>query len=233
MGAFQQSRSLGSVLFLSLAALALACSDSTGPAANRNEVGTGTSTLLVDGQIEGQDVAGGFVTQFLVHLEDATGAPVSGATVTVQNNSLGALNLLELSAASGDYEASVNTFAAGDYRLTVIRGTDNVQGVVVGGMSAHGIARPRADTTLTAGQPFTVTWTRPSEAAGVNLETRDFTASAIPDAGAYTVPGANNPARPDQRVRVWRYNQVNPAGALAGSRLRLSIRNTVEPIIVQ
>ena len=233
MGAFQQSRSLGSVLFLSLAALALACSDSTGPAASRNQVGTGTATLLVDGVIEGQDVPGGFVTQFLIHVANATGTPVSGATVAVQNNGLGTVNLLELSAGSGDYEASVNTFAAGDYRLTVTRGTDNVQGVVVGGMSAHSIALPRANTTLTTGQPFTVTWTRPSEAAGADLETRDFAASAIPDAGTYTVPGANNPARPDQRVRVWRYNQVNPAGALAGSRLRLSIRNTVEPIIVQ
>jgi len=233
MGAFQQSGSLGSVLFLSLAAVVLACSDSTGPAASRNEVGTGSLTLLVDGEIEGQDVPGGFVTQFLVHVADATGTPVSGATVRVQNTALGTVNLLELSAGSGDYEASVNTFGSGDYGLTVARGTDNVQGVVVGGMSAHSIARPRADTTLTTGQPFTVTWTRPSEAAGVNLETRDFTASGIPDAGTYTVPGANNPPRPDQRVRVWRYNQVNPAGALAGSRLRLSIRNTVEPIIVQ
>jgi len=233
VGAFQRSRSLGSVLFLSLAALTLACNDSTGPAASRNQVGTGTLTLLVDGEIEGQDVPGGFVTQFLVHVADVTGASVSGATVVVQNDGLGNGNLLELSAGSGDYEASLNTFAAGDYRLAVTRGTDNVQGVVVGGMSAHSIARPRADTTLTTGQPFTVTWTRPSEAAGADLETRDFTASAIPDAGTYTVPGANNPPRPDQRVRVWRYNQVNPAGALAGSRLRLSIRNTVEPIIVQ
>jgi len=233
VGAFQRSRSWGSVLSLSLAALAPACGDSTGPAASRNEVGTGTHTLLVDGQIEGQDVAGGFVTEFLVHVEDATGTPVSGATVVVQNTGLGTLNLLELSAGSGDYEASANTFAAGDYRLTVTRGTDNVQGVVLGGMSAHSIARPRADTTLTTGQPFTVTWTRPSEAAGADLETRDFTASGIPDAGTYTVPGANNPPRSNQRVRVWRYNQVNPAGGLAGSRLRLSIRNTVEPIIVQ
>lgn len=233
MGAFQQSRSSSSALFLALAAAVLACNDATGPAASRNEVGTGSLTLLIDGEIEGQDVPGGFVTQFLIHVADATGAPVSGATVRVQNTALGTVNLLELNAGSGDYEATANTFGSGDYGLTVTRGTDNVQGVVVGGMSAHAIARPRADTTITAGQPFTVTWTRPSEAAGVDLETRDFSASAIADAGTFTVPGANNPARPDQRVRVWRYNQVNPAGALAGSRLRLSIRNTVEPIIVQ
>lgn len=229
----QSSKRFVSVLCLSLAMLTLGCSDSTGPAASRNEPGTGTSTLLVDAEIEGQDVPGGFVTQFLVHVEDIGGVPVSGATVAVQNNILGTLNLLELSAGSGDYEGSANTFAPGDYRLAVTRGADNIQGVVVGGMSAHTITRPRADTTITTGQSFAVAWTRPSEAVAVDLETRDFAVNSIPDAGLYTIPGANNPPRPDQRIRVWRYNQVNPAGGLAGSRLRLSIRNTVEPFIVQ
>jgi hypothetical protein len=187
----------------------------------------------VTGDIEGQDVAGGFVTQFVVSLRNAAGAPVSGATVTVRNAGLGTVNLLELSAASGDYEASVNTFASGDYRLDVTKGTDNVQAVVVGGMAVHRITTPAANATVTAGQPLTVTWTRPSEAIGANLETRDFVADGIPDAATYIVPGANNPARPDQRIRLWRYNQVDIAGGLVGSRLRLSIRNTAEPIVVQ
>jgi hypothetical protein len=120
-----------------------------------------------------------------------------------------------------------------DYRLTVVRGTDNVQGVVVGGISAHQIASPSANATIAANQPMTVTWTRPSEAVAVDLETRDFIAEGIPDAATYTVPAGNNPARPDQRIRVWRYNQVDIAGGLFGSRLKLSIRNTVEPIVVQ
>ena len=229
----QSSKRSVSVLCLSLAALTLSCSDSTGPAANRNEPGTGSSTMLVRGEIEGQDVAGGFVTDFDVSLRDVAGNPISGATVRVQNNTLGTVNLLELSAASGDYEASVNSFAPGDYRLTVIRGTDNVQGVVVGGISAHRIASPAVNATVTANQPMTITWTRPSEAIAADLETLDFSADGIPDAATYTVPAGNNPARPDQRIRVWRYNQVDIAGGLFGSRLKVSIRNTIEPIVVQ
>lgn len=233
MRVFQWSRSWGSVLFLALAALTVACNDSTGPAASRNQVGTGTNTMLVTADIEGQDVSGGFVTAFTVSLRDVAGTPVSGATVTVQNNTLGTTNLLELSAGTGDYEATVNTFAPGDYRLAVVKGTQNVQGVVVGGISAHRIASPVANATVTANQPMTVTWTRPSEAIAVDLDTRDFSAQGIPDAATYTVPAGNNPARPDQRIRVWRYNQVDIAGGLFGSRLKLSIRNTVEPVIVQ
>lgn len=229
----QSSTSRGSVLCLTLALLLSACSDSTGPAASRNEPGTGSATLRVTGEIEGQDVAGGFVTQFLVNVRDASGAPVSGAVVTIRNGALGTLNLLELSPASGDYEASVNTFASGDYRLDVTRGVDDVRGVIVGGISAHRILSPRADTTITANQPVTVTWTRPSEAVAADLETRDFSIDGISDLGTFTISGINNPARPDQRIRLWRYNQVSIARGLPGSQLKLSIRNTVEPVVVQ
>ena len=40
-------------------------------------------------------------------------------------------------------------------------------------------------------------------------------------------------ARPDQRVRVWRFNEVDIAGGLPGSRFRVKVRQTVEPVIVQ
>jgi len=231
--ALQSSNRSVSVLCLSFVVLMLGCSDSTGPAADRNEPGTGTNTMLVDAEIEGQDVAGGFVTQFEVALRDQAGNAISGATVRVTNNTLGTVNLLELSAGSGDYEATVNTFAAGDYRLSVVRGADNVQGVVVGGIAAHLISSPTANTTVAANQPMTVTWTRPSEAVAADLETQDFSAQGIPDLATYTIPAGNNPPRTDQRIRVWRYNEVNIDGGLFGSRLKLSIRNTVEPVVVQ
>lgn len=233
MRAAQSSPSMGWILCLMLAMSVVACSDSTGPAASRNEPGTGTGTMMVTADVEGQDVPGGFMTEFDVSLRDGAGNPISGATVTIRNTTLGTVNLLELSAGSGNYEATLNTFASGDYRLDVTRGTDNVQGVVVGGISAHRILEPPADTTITANQSFTVAWTRPSEAVAADLETRDFSIDGISDAGAYTISAVDNPARPDQRIRLWRYNQVDIAGGLAGSRLKLSIRNTVEPIVVQ
>lgn len=127
-------------------------------------------------EIEGHDVSGGFVTQFEVIVRDAQGAPISGATVTVRNSSLGTVNLLELDAGSGEYEATVNSFVAGDYRLDVTRGSDEVRGVVIGGMSAHQITSPLANDTVAANEPLAVTWTRPSEAAGAEIATQEFEA---------------------------------------------------------
>jgi hypothetical protein len=61
-----------------------------------------------------------------------------------------------------------------------------------------GLARAVADFSA-------VTWSRPSEAAGVDLKTQDYSV----------------PARPDQRIRVWWYNRVDVAGDLFGSRLHV------------
>ncbi|MBW3553215.1 MAG: hypothetical protein KY466_06890 [Gemmatimonadetes bacterium] len=216
-----------------LAVLVACGDDATGPAVTRNDPGTGTRTMLVRADIEGQDVSGGFVTEFEVVLRDAQGAAISGATVVVRNPVLGNVNLLELDAGTGEYLATVNSFASGDYRLDVTRGSDEVRGVVVGGMSAHEITSPTANATVAADQSLTVTWTRPSEAAGADIETRDFEAEGLPDTGSYTIPANGNPPSADQRVRVWRFNKVEIAGGLFGSQLKLSVRNTVEPVIVQ
>lgn len=220
-------------LWCTAALVAAACGDGTGPAVERNNPGTGTRTMRVTADIDAQDVPGGFVTDFDVSLRDAQGNPISGATVTVRNGTLGTVNLLEDGAASGDYLATVNQFPSGDFRLEVVRGTDNVRDVVVGGLAAHTITAPLANATVPANQSLTVTWNRPSEAAGADVETRDFQAQGVPDAGTYTVPANQNPARPDQRIRVWRFNEVTIAGGLLNSRLKLKVRNTVEPVIVQ
>lgn len=213
------------------------CGDSanspSGPAPARNDPGTGTQTMMVTADFEGKDVPGGFVTDFEVQLREAAGDPISGATVTVRNANLGTLNLLEDGAGSGDYTATVNTFAAGDYELNVTRGLDNVRGVVVGGMAAHSILSPQANDTLLAAQSMMVTWNRPSQAAAADVETQDFAAEGIADAGSFSIAAVDNPPRPDQRIRVWRFNRVDIAGGLFGSRLKLKIRNTVEPVVVQ
>ncbi len=222
---------------ISVAALALllaaACGDGTGPAVERNNPGTGTRTMRVTADIDAQDVPGGFVTDFEVTLRDVQGTAISGATVTIRNGTLGTVNLLEDAAGSGDYIATVNQFPSGDFRLEVVRGSDNVKDVVIGGLAAHTIQSPVKNATVPANQPLTITWNRPSEAAGADVETRDFSAQGIPDAGTYTVPANQNPARTDQRIRIWRYNEVSIAGGLLGSRLKLKVRNTVEPVIAQ
>lgn len=219
---------LATVVFLA------ACGDaSTGPAIERNNAGTGTSTLLVTADVEAADAIGGFITDFNVSVRDAADNPVSGATVTISNSVFSAVALLETGVGSGDYAATRTSFPGGDFALTVVRGADNVREVVLGGPGIHTITDPAVNATVSAQQDLTIRWTVPSRAKSAELETRDFESTILPDAGAFVVPAAENAARSDQRIRVYRFNEVDIAGGLPGSRMRVKIRRTLEPIIVQ
>lgn len=222
------------LVLLTLAGYLVACGDGTGPAIERNNPGTGTSTLRVTAEIEADDFpGGGFTTTFEVSVKDGTGNDISGATVTIANDELGDVVLSETSVGSGDYRATRQTFPRGDFRLSVVRGTDNVKDVVVGGPGAHRITEPAANATVSAGQPLTIKWTVPSRAKGAELETQNYDSPVLPDTGAAVVPATSNPARSDQRIRVFRFNDVDMAGGLPGSRMKVAVRHTVEPVVVQ
>lgn len=223
---------------LAALALAAACGDGTGPATSRNNPGTGSSTLAVIADIDASDdptIIGGFSTDYFVSVRNGLGNPVSGATVTVSNGSFagGKITLPETGAGTGDYLLTGNTFPSGDFRLDVVQGTNNVSGVVVGGPGVHNITTPVKDATVPALQPLLVRWTVPSKAKSAEVETRDFGPITLPDTGAYRIAGVDNPARVDQRIRVFRFNEVDMAGGLVGSRLRVKVRKTVEPVVVQ
>ncbi len=220
---------------MALAAVA-ACGSSTGPAASRNNPGTGTLTLNVTADVDANDAPGtpsGFAADFTVSVRNAAGSAVSGATVTITNATLGTITLVETPAGSGDYFNTRNSFPSGDFQLSVVKGADNVQGVVLGGPGVHTITAPVANSTVPKLVPLTVRWSVPSQALSAQVETRDLNPVTVPDTGAYVIPGPSNPARADQRIRVFRFNEVNMNGGLPGSRLRVTVRNTVEPIIVQ
>lgn len=210
-----------------------ACGDSTGPAVSRNNPGTGSSTLRVIADIDGTGGPGGMRTDYLVSVRDASGARVSGASVTIQNAMHGTLTLSEVAAGTGEYFTSRLEFPSGDFRLTVVRGSDNVQGVVLGGQGVHSIISPTTGSSAVANQPMTVRWSVPSRAKMAEVENSDFGPFAVPDTGAFTIGGAFNPARPDQRIRVSRYNEVDIAGGILGSRMRVTVETEVEPISVQ
>lgn len=213
----------------------LACGGggSTGPAVSRNNPGTGSSTLTVTADIDGANVPGGYSTDYTVSVRDGLGNKVSGATVTISNPSLGTLTLPESPAGSGDYFNTKLSFPAGDFQLDVVRGTDNVRGVILGGPDVHMVTAPVAGSVATAGQPMTVRWSLTSRSKAATIDTRNFGPLVLPDTGAYTILGANNPANANQRVRVSRYNEVDIAGGLPGSRLRVTVENTIQPINVQ
>ncbi|MEO7713381.1 MAG: hypothetical protein ABIV10_10740 [Gemmatimonadaceae bacterium] len=183
--------------------------------------------------IDAANATGGFTTDYSVSLRDGLANRISGATVTISNASLGTLTLVETGASSGDYASTRVGFPAGDFRLDVTRGADNVRNVNLGGPGVHTISAPVNGSVATAGQPLVVTWSVPSKAKAAELETRDFGPIVIADLGTYTIAGANNPANGSQRIRVRRYNEVDIAGGLPGSRLRVAVKNTVEPVNVR
>ena len=216
-----------------MAGTLVACGGGTEPTVERNDPGTGTLTLKVTADIDAKDVVGGFVTDFEVAIEDAGGNPISGATVTIKNPSLGEITLLETSAGSGEYTAVRNSFPSGDFELNVVRDTDNVQGVILGGPGIHTITAPLADESVPALQSLIVTWNSPSQAKSAELETRDYGPVVVPDTGAAVIPSSETLARSDERIRIYRFNEVGINGGLPGSRLKVEVRQTVEPVIIQ
>ncbi len=220
-------------LVLGVMAGTLVACGGTGPTVERNDPGAGSLTLKVTADIDATDVDGGINTDFTVDVEDAAGDPISGATVTIKNSSLGEITLLETDAGSGRYTAVSDSFPSGDFELNVVRGTDNIQGVILGGPGVHTITAPLANATVPAGQAVSVTWTSPSQAKSAEVETRQYGPVIVPDTGAAMVPALEMVVHPNQRIRVYRFNEVGINGGLPGSRLKVEVRQTVEPIAIQ
>ena len=86
------------------------------------------------------------------------------------------------------------------------------------------------------GQPLDVKWS-PSGADAASLDTRELDNIAVADTGEYTVPGSGL-KKPDtgktaeERVRVVRSSSVALAGAVAGSKLTVSISNEITFVVL-
>jgi hypothetical protein len=219
---------------VALSALAIACGGNS-PATSHNNPGTGSSTLKVTGDIDGSISSGSPLTSFAVTVKDGAGNNVSGATVVVLNPSLsnGGVTLVEATPASGRYTNAVAQFPSGDFQLSVTHPSGNVQGVVVGGPGMHTINAPTINSTMPANQPLAVSWTTPTQAKQATVETRDLNAVSAPDTGMFTIAATQNPPNASQRLFVERFNEVDAAGGLAGSRLRVTFTASVDPFVVQ
>jgi len=201
------------------------------PAVDRNNPGTGSGTLDVRADVDAFGEAGGFVAEFSVRVRDGLGEPVTGAAVTITNAGFGEVTLLDTEA-SGNYLAERRAFHGGDFALRIVSGTDVVEGVVLGGPGIHTIAEPTV-ATMVAGQDLTVRWDVPSQARSAEVETKDYGPLLLPDTGAVIIPGVSNPANAEQRIHVFRFNEVDIAGGLFGSRMRAEVRQSVDFLIVE
>ena len=208
-----------------VAAVVAACGGSSNIAANRNRAGSGSSTLLVTATatVTASDTSPS--TNYLVTVKNGQNAGVTGATV-----GFGAVSLTD--AGGGNYTGSSTSYPSGDLSLSVVKGTDQVQGVVLGYPGAHAINAPTVNSTVSAGQPLHVSWTTPSVAQSVTITTRDFNAADVSDTGSYDIAGTDNPARTNQRVIIVRSNQLDLAGGLSGSLAKVTVTRRVDPFIV-
>jgi hypothetical protein len=218
------------IVFLAL--VTAACGGASGTAIDRNRAGSGSSTLLVSATVAVTNSATSPTTSLTADVSDGLGAAVTGATVTIQNVGLGGDTALVEGGTAGHYTASNTSLPAGDFTLSVVKGTDSVQGVVVGSPGLHDINAPTLNSTAAANQPLDVSWTTPAMSKSATITTRNYSVQ-VPDTGTYTIPAANNPARTGQRVIVKRANEVEIARGLPGSILRATVTTTVDPFTVQ
>src|SRR5438094_2599456 len=130
-----------------VAAVAAACGGSSNIAADRNRAGSGSSTLLVIAiaTVTASDTSPS--TTYLVNVRNGQNAGVTGATVTLAGLAL-------TDAGSGNYTGSLTSYPSGDLSLSVVKGTDNVQGVSVGNPGAHAINAPVGGGSVAVNQPL-------------------------------------------------------------------------------
>jgi len=203
-------------------------SNPSAPAAPASKSGT---LVVVASVVSDADPSGNFSTQFTVSLADTgTGAPASAANVQFSTPS-GNVSLVEDALTPGTYRAQQNAFAAGQYTLSVARGSD-VAAAAVDMPDAHTITSPAAADTLSSNGALDVTWARAAAAQEAWIDTKNWTTGSQSDNGSGKVPKGHNQANSNQCVGVTRRNSSNPAGLAAGSVLRASVRVSVEPVVV-
>ncbi len=203
-----------------------------------DDPGSGTSTLFVDADVDARPIVPNarestdFTTEFHVRLEKA-GVAVTTGTVTITSGA-GEVPLIYRTDSNRWHGVQVGYFEV--YELSAVSGSDDVTGVRVDGPALHTITAPALGATVDSTMPLTVTWDRDEQADQASIETEEIDALAIADTGSHVLPPGSLKDNQDQteqeRIRIDRSQRVTPAGAVAGSAMRVEIRNEVE-ILVQ
>ena len=223
--------------FIASLLVTAACSSSPLDPGAGNSAGTGTSTLLVTGnadahaQIADAKQASDFTTDVTVHVS-LNGQPVTTGTVTINSRTMKQPLPLVI---DGNQEWQ-GTLAGYDevYELSVVAGTDKVQGVIVDGPDIHLFTAPQAGASLDSTVANMMTWERAIVADHASLRIGDLDRLAIDDTGTFSIPAGSLKAEKDQArpntLELTRTNQVVPKGAIAGSMFSVSIENDLDVV---
>lgn len=225
-----------SITFAAIAVSAACGGNSLDPGSG-NDLGTGTRTLLVDAdvqaspQITNASTAADFQTHVEVRISKDNVAVTTG-TVTV-------------SSAGGDialvFQPAENRWwglQAGYhevYELNVQSGDDAVEAVRLDGPALHHFTAPAAGATVDATMPLAVRWERGEAADAADFDTEEMDSISIADTGAFDVPvgglKSNGGETEQERLRLDRHSRIAPAGAVAGSELRVEVRNEIDVLV--
>lgn len=229
-----------SYLTLIVAGSLAACGGSPLDPGAGNDPGTGTSTLVVTGNVSAQAhltnalTAADFDTTFSVRLTLNT-QTVSTGTVTITSSS-GTYPLTFQANGQGNGQRWTGQAPAYDevYRLDVDSGVDNVHNVRIDGPSLHSFSAPTAGAQVDSTMPLVLTWRANDAADSAALRTDRFDNLAIPDTGSYTIAAGALKSSKDQieqnTIRLTRTNRVTPAGGAAGSELAASVENEIDVV---
>lgn len=216
---------------------AVGCGGNSLDPGSGDDPGGGTRTLFVDADVQASPqvtnaaAAGDFETHFEVRIEKDA-APVTTGTVTVVSNG-GEVALT--------YQSSENRWRGVQagyhevYELTVRSGEDAVDAVRLDGPALHYFTAPTPGATVDATMPLPVRWARDEAAAGATFDTEEVDDIAIADSGSFEVPvgglKSDEGQTTQERLRLDRFARIAPAGAVAGSELRVEVRNEIEVLV--
>lgn len=225
-------------VLLTLAALAggAACEEEAGGngPATEPDPGSGTGTLGVTATISAEEAVpsagrpGDLDTSFAVTVTRFE-APVLDATVTFRTDSG------EKPLAVGDDGVYRGSHAGYHriYGLSVAAGPDTLDAVVVG-PTLHRLTAPDLPpdgATLPPDAPVEVRWEAEDTAEAVLVRLGGWSATELPDTGAFTIPASAERGDPgaEVRVEVRRETRMGLAGGAAGSEAIVQVRNRTRP----
>lgn len=201
-----------------------------------NDAGSGTSTLLVNGEVTAQPRLvnardrGDFETELSVRVS-LDQQPVTTGTVIVTSAS--GTVALTFRADPARWEG---TAAGYDevYVLDVESGPDRVEGVRVDGPDIHVFTAPAAGATVDSTKPLPMAWDRDQTADSASVDTEELERIAIADTGDYMLAAGALKAERDRArenvIEITRTNRVTPAGTVGGSDLSVRIKNRIQVV---
>lgn len=202
-----------------------------------DDPGEGSTTLLVDADVVASPVVpnatnpGDFLTTFRVRLE-RNGLQVTAGLVSIESSQ--GVVMLTYSGEGNRWVGSQNGYSE-VYRLAAKADVDYVDGVKVDGPSVHAFTAPLPGATVDTRLPVMVTWTKSGTAETARLDTDKLDELVIPDSGSYSIPPGGFKSKSDEveqeRIRLDRSQRVTPLGAVAGSELRVTVRNEISVVV--